>query len=134
MTFVDERFIDLSNAVVTNVPRKHTSEVSYGFDHAKLLAELVSEKIGVEYCTSIARHRGGKDQKKLDASKRFENSKGKFYLCNDAYENIRGKLVILIDDVVTSGASMAEAIRVMRKKKVKAIFGLCISVAKRKQV
>ena len=127
ITFVKERFIDLSNAVIVNVPRKRRSTIDYGFDHAKILAELVAKNIGIDYCEALVRVRGGRDQKKLGAAQRLENSKNKFDVASDESEHVRGKLVILVDDVVTSGATCAACIEIIKESDPMGIIILSIA-------
>ena len=95
----------LSNAVVTYVPRNKRSVVTYGFDHGRLLAETVAEKLGLPIVMLLRRRRGGRDQKKLTVAKRFDNSSNKFELLPSI--SLRNKTVIIVDDVITTGATMA---------------------------
>ena len=106
-------FADFSRAVFTNVPRNAKSKNLYGFDQAELLAVAVSEKMGGEYKRLLLRRYGGRVQKKLGEDKRHKNVQNRFVF--NKSENIKGKTVVLIDDVVTTGATASECIKVLRE-------------------
>ena len=51
-----------------------------------------------------------------------------FELDRETFEQLGERAVVVFDDVVTSGASMAEAVKLLRRKKVRDIYGLCIAL------
>ena len=116
---------DLSDVIFTNVPRKRSSIAKFGFDHAKILAEMTASALGLPYEELIMRVGSGKDQKKLTREQRSKNVKGNFEL------SIQGKLnegtVVLVDDVVTTGSTAIECIRVLREGGAKNIVLLSLS-------
>ena len=61
--------------LMTFCPRKRKAVNEYGFDQARLLAEAVARKSGLECRVLIKRRLGGRAQKKLDAKKRAKNEK-----------------------------------------------------------
>ncbi len=96
------------NAIVTYAPRAMRSVKKYGYDHAKMLAAYYAKLGGYEFKTLLRRKvsLSQKQQKLLNYKQRAKNVKGAFAVCNE--DAISGKTVILIDDVVTSGATMGE--------------------------
>jgi ComF family protein len=116
---------DFSQAYFVNVPRSRRSILEYGFDHAELLAKGVAARIGGEYIHAIGRYGVGRTQKKLDSEARSKNVSGKFVYDED--KDLGGKNVVLIDDVVTTGATVAEAIRVLRENNAGEITVLCLA-------
>ena len=66
------------------------------------------------------------EQKKLDSEARSRNIKNSFAF-NPKYLADTGKAVILFDDIVTTGASMSEAVSLLRKNGVKTI--ICVTIA-----
>lgn len=104
---------DLSDAIITNVPRNVRTRISYGFDHAEFLAERVAELMGASYESLLSRSRGGRPQKNLKESERRNNVKGRFFISTK--ESLAGRKIILVDDVMTTGATAAECISELRK-------------------
>ena len=122
---------DLSGAIFTSVPRKRRSIARFGFDHAKILARQTAEKLGHPYEELIMRVGHSKDQKKLSRSDRGKNVKGSFGLAIEG--KINEKTVVLVDDVVTTGSTALECIRVLRDGGAKHIVLLSLSHAAEKK-
>jgi len=120
---------EISETVITYVPRNPSSVAVYGHDHAKMLARGVSEILNIGLASSLKRKRGGAAQKKLTAEERLNNAGGRFVLREGADEKLRGKTVVLVDDVVTSGATCAACIEHLKKCEPENI--VILSIAKR---
>ena len=119
--------LDAENTVITFVPRGREAVIKHGFDQSKLLAEALSEKMGVPSIRAASRVRGGREQKKLSAAQRQKNVKG-LYRAEDGLDSkVAGKNVILVDDVVTTGASMAVCVKYLVRAGARAV--ICASVA-----
>lgn len=88
---------------VTYPPRRRDAVKYYGFDHAKGLAGRIAEYTGMTFEEPIAR-RGGTEQKSLDSVMRAKNAENSFRLKKDY--SVEGKKYVIVDDVVTSGATM----------------------------
>ena len=116
---------DRSNCAVVSVPRGRSAKNRYGFDQAELICREISRNTGIAFLPVIRRRFGGKEQKKLDRDRRFRNIRHLFRLKNE--EVIRGKCVLLFDDVVTTGASMAACVSLLRKAGAKSVICLCIA-------
>lgn len=95
--------------VITHLPRTRRSVRRFGHDQAKVLAMAMADKVGLPYKELLYRARDGKPQKKLTRRERQQNIKGAF----EIKESPRGLAVIVIDDIVTTGAGMREAAQVL---------------------
>ena len=122
---------DLSDAVFTNVPRKASSIAKYGFDHAKVLSQLTATAVGTEYAELVVRRGRGHDQKKLTGEERKRNVEGRFYAVDNG--DLKGKTVVLVDDVVTTGNTAYQCIRALRKQGVSKVILLSIARAPQKK-
>ena len=60
-----------------------------------------------------------------DAKQRRDNVAGVYALCEKT--DVSGLRVLLVDDVVTTGATMSEAARVLRKAGAKAVYGASLA-------
>ena len=115
--------------VITNVPRSKKSLVLYGFDQSGMLARRLGELLHVEYA-DLFRKTHGSAQKELGATARLANAKKTLRLVKNA--DIKGKYVILIDDIVTSGASMSVCVKALMGKG--AVGVMCASVASKNKM
>ena len=117
--------LDTDSAVICFVPRSKKSVKRHGVDQSEELARALSEQMGIPLVPALARVKGGKEQKRLSAAERVKNTK-KLFAIRDASE-ISGKTVILVDDVVTTGASMAACVPHLIRARAAAV--ICLSVA-----
>ena len=117
--------VDTEQVFVANVPRSKSAVIREGFDQSRLIADALADKMKCERFDGIVRARDAKEQKKLNATKRFRNVSASFALNNA--EQISGKYVILVDDIVTTGASMAACVAHLRRAGAKGIICACIA-------
>jgi ComF family protein len=93
--------------VVVPVPLHKSRERERGYNQAKLLAEIVSSELNLPLITdALVRIRATQSQTKLSAKERKENVKGAFKV--NLKDSIKGKKILLVDDVFTTGATLDE--------------------------
>lgn len=82
-----------------------------GFNQAEIIADIIGKEfsIGVDNY-SLRKIRNTRDQKMLDHDKRIENIKGAFKVFGN---DLTGKKILLIDDVITTGATLNECRKVI---------------------
>ena len=120
------RFDLKDELVLVSIPRSSKSLILYGFDQADVLCMELSKLTGIEYCRVLKRRRG-KAQKRLTAGERRKNIKNLIYLDKAEAERLKGKTVILVDDIVTTGASMSACIQEVFNCGIK--NALCVAMA-----
>ena len=120
--------IDFSKGeyIITNVPRRGKAIVNYGYDHAKELAKAVSTRTGVEYI-ELLRSKAKESQKSVYGHARMENAIFDYKCRKDV--SLKGKRVILVDDIVTTGASMCNCATLIRGLGTRGIIGACLGTA-----
>ncbi len=113
-------------AVIIHLPRGKWAKNKYGFDQSEWFCHALSEQIGIPHAkNAIGRRLGGTEQKKLDRKERQENIRGLLFIKEP--EAVRDKVVILFDDIVTTGASMAACASLLKKAGAKTLLLACIS-------
>jgi ComF family protein len=118
-----EQKVPISHTVVAHLPRSRRNARLYGFDQSKGVAQRLARHLGLEYTSLLRRVHDGTEQKRLGVAARRKNVKGAFALRG----SVKGLRVILVDDIVTTGAGMAEAVRTLRRGGAAQI--LCVAVA-----
>ena len=112
-----------------HVPRSRANVARYGFDQTQLLCRALAKRLGASSYSLCFRRRGkDTEQKKLSAKERAINLAGAFAVC----EVPADKLVILVDDVVTTGASASVAASLLRAAGAKRLITLCVAVTEKK--
>ena len=95
--------------LVVPVPLTKTKRKRRGYNQAEILADVVTnclQKAGVAVVQDndvLQKTRDEEQQKHLDVAGRIENAQGAYHLHKRAL--CRGKTVLLIDDVLTTGAT-----------------------------
>jgi len=116
MTEFAQREIDLAQyEAVVPVPLHRVRKRERGFNQAEELVGRFTEQIpdlAIEKC--LIRVRPTPQQTQLSATERRRNLRGAFTLVRGA--DIRGKKLLLVDDVITTGATAEECARALRRE------------------
>jgi competence protein ComFC len=109
----DERLRGRHFDIIVPVPLHPTRQRERGFNQARLLAELLSARISILCKPLLQRVRYTTTQTALDRAERMENLHNAFRLRKNA--DVRGLHVLLIDDVLTTGSTLSECARVLKR-------------------
>jgi len=94
-----------SNLLLVPVPLHKHRLRNRGFNQADLLAKRLSFVTGVKQANALSRTIATRPQQTLGRQERLNNVKGAFKADT---KMIRGKNIVLVDDVCTSGATLIE--------------------------
>ena len=91
----------------TYPPRRRSARRRNGLDQASCLAKALARSCGGEYATLIRRtRRPSGEQKWLGADGRMQNATDTYVLVPSAAETVRGRMVVICDDLRTTGATL----------------------------
>ncbi|MBS5824999.1 MAG: ComF family protein [Clostridium argentinense] len=111
--------------IITFVPISKKVRKKRGYNQAKLLAEAVSSKINKPCLDLLEKFKETKDQIGLDKEERWSN------VCNCFKFNeklcIEGKNILLIDDVITTGATAINCVNLLKKSGAGKVYILTAS-------
>jgi ComF family protein len=86
------------------------------FNQSALLAQMTGKLSGVPVdCFALRRVKATASQVGLTAKQRKRNVAGAFRLAPDAKDRIKGKRLVVIDDVITTGATMEACAKVLKR-------------------
>lgn len=122
----------LGRSIVTPVPMSFWRRASRGIDHATCLARAVSRGSGLPYRKLLTRrHRPAQTGLSAAARKRNLHRAMRAVVAAEAFQGVR--VVVLVDDVSTTGATLAEACRAIRSlsgsKAEPVVLAACIALA-----
>ena len=114
-----------NDCVITFLPRATKNKVEHGFDQGYSLASALAFITGIEFVDCFKRDIFAKEQKNLNQYERRLNMRSA-YTPRDVESKIKNKTVILVDDIVTTGSSMASGTRILFSLGAYDVIGLCI--------
>lgn len=114
MTRLFFRYAETDDAfdMVTAVPLHREKQRQRGFNQSREIALRIAGEMGLPYEETLIRTVNTVSQTRLSYTERLRNMKGAFSLGKGV--SVRGKRILLVDDVVTTGATMKECAAVLR--------------------
>jgi competence protein ComFC len=113
--------------LVIPVPLHRARKRERGFNQSEILAEGISKSLNITFSRNILRRtKNTKDQTHLNAQQRQENVRNAFKVA--LQETVIGKNVILVDDVMTTGATLNECARVLLDAGAKRVLAATLAV------
>lgn len=107
------------------VPMSKKSLKKRGFNQCEIIAKKIGEKLDIPVSRCIVKNKNTKEQKTLSKEERMRNVVGAFEIRENS--KIYNKKIILIDDVITTGATLLECKKVLEKNAVEEITILTIA-------
>ncbi len=110
--------------IITSVPLHHQRKKNRGFNQSSEIAKELSRLLRKPYLKLLRKTKHSKPQAKInDRDKRLTQLKNNFEL----YQQINSNSILIIDDVTTTGTTLNECARVLKKNGVKKIYGLVVA-------
>jgi len=102
---------NIADTCITYPPRSEDNKIKYGFDHGKRLARSVANFTGAKFEDVFVRSYAS-EQKFLSRNDRLSNADSSLTLSASA--DVRGKDFIIIDDIITTGATLKTCVKLLR--------------------
>jgi len=109
------------------VPLHFKTQRDRGYNQSALLAEVVGRIHDIPVATDLlVQVRPMKPQATLGESERWENVKGAFDVAKR--QMVKGMVVVIVDDVMTTGATLNECAKVLKSAGAKEVY--CLTFAR----
>ncbi len=116
--------------LIVPVPLHTTRKRERGYNQAELLGEVLSREMNLPMITdALIRTRATLSQTKLSPDARKDNVREAFAINPKRVDDIRGKVILLVDDVFTSGATLSECTNTLREAKTGEVLGVVCAIA-----
>ncbi len=96
------------------------------YNQADLLSAIINQETDIPYVDALRRVRNTKTQTRLDQNKRLENVNNAFRVKNGV--EVKNKKIILIDDVMTTGATIKECAKVLKLAGAAEVYSLVAAI------
>jgi ComF family protein len=114
------------DVLITCVPLSDDRLRTRGYNQAEELAKTVAKVLNVEFDSEILiKSREDFSQKHLSAKERRENVMGAYRVVKR--KEVKGKTLLLIDDIMTTGATGSECARVLKNAGAKDVLFLAVA-------
>jgi len=121
-------FIHHTSYILIPIPLHSRRQRWRGFNQAELLGKMLAEKFGWQVRTDILlRHKHTKPQTDLKGKERKVNIRGAFKINSNCKLSILNSKLILFDDVWTTGSTLRECGKVLKRIGVKEAWGLTLT-------
>lgn len=117
--------IPFDNFVVVPVPMHSQRLGERGYNHAELLARYVSKRLSFKGGLVLERVELRAPQIKLSRKKRLENIVGSIECVDKGL--IKGKNILIVDDVATTGATLRECTKVLIGSSAKNVWAVVVA-------
>lgn len=109
------------NYIICPVPTAPSRIRQRGFDHAVLISKILSNKLSLPHQKLLARN---SNTRQLGSSRkdRFEHMLNEFSVTNN--QKLKGYSILLVDDVMTTGATLAAAAKTLKKAGAKSVSAI----------
>jgi len=116
---IDYRFFE---ATVIGVPLSSRRQKWRGFNQAELLAQYVADYCNLSFRQDLLSRVHRSPQANLNSVERLSNLKNTFKIQGEV-----PALVILVDDVITTGTTLHECAKVLKAKGAEEVWGLVVA-------
>jgi len=128
-SFIDTYHIDLTGVdLVLPVPLHNVRIRERGFNQAGILAGMIAKEFSIPVShKNLIRIRPTENQARLNQKERWTNIHGAFKIKHPS--EIIGKSVLIIDDLLTTGATLSEITRILKQCGAQSVTVLTLAIA-----
>jgi len=112
--------------IITWIPISSRRQHKRGYNQAQLLAEELSRKLKVPAVETLIKIRQNVTQSTLHGvEERKNNVRGVYRSIND--DVIQGRKVLIVDDIVTTGATLSECASLLTRSGAEVVFAVTVA-------
>ena len=101
--------------MISYVPISNKRRKERGFNQAEEIAKELGKLLKLPVENLLVKVENKKHQAELSQQERLKNLIGSFVVCDDSKQKIKNKVVLIVDDVFTTGATLSECAKVLER-------------------
>ena len=108
--------------LITAVPMTNQRRRVTGYNQSEYIAKCISKQIGLSCSFNLlGKRHTAPIQHELSAEERVKAAKGAYFTLDD-HADINGKIIILCDDIITTGSTLSECAKVLKSAGAKKVY------------
>jgi competence protein ComFC len=123
--FKDERLQKPVVEAIVPVPLHSTRHRDRGYNQSEALAEIVSRRLQIPVLNCLRRRVPTRTQTQFDREERMQNLRKAFVLRES--NRVHGKNLLLLDDILTTGSTLAECAKVLRAAGAQSVRAITVA-------
>ena len=120
--------------IVTCIPIFSLKAKGRDYNHSQVLAEIFAKKLKLPFCELTVKCVDTSSQTSLNTLERMENMQDSFAFKPEFKDVIKDKTILIIDDVITTGATSNEISKILKENGAKSCFVLTFAHTKLEQI
>lgn len=113
--------------LITYVPLAKKKKRKRGYNQAELLAKELSKELDVPCVNALNKIKNTDSQQGKKRKERMNNLKDAFEIAD---VDVKGKTILLVDDVKTTGSTLNECSKVLKRNKADKVYAVTIAVTR----
>ncbi len=101
--------------IISYVPISNNRRKERGFNQAEEITREMGDILNLPVEKLLSKVENKKHQAELSQQERLKNLIGSFVVCDEAKQKIENKVVLIVDDVFTTGATLSECAKTIKK-------------------
>ncbi|MFR5876558.1 MAG: ComF family protein [Eubacterium sp.] len=126
---IKQRYCDVEFDYITYVPLTKKRMRKRGYNQSQLLADFIAKNINVPCSELLLKVRETSSQRESTAVQRRQNLRNAFKIVDNA--DIKGKTILLIDDVKTTGSTLNECTKILKQNGAGAVYACAFTITKK---
>jgi ComF family protein len=112
---------------ITCVPMHILKKLNRGYNQSEYLARIIAKNVGLPFKNVLYEQKNNKTQhKQTGRNDRFLNVKNRYKVRTRT--SFKGKTILIVDDIITTGATLSECARLLKLKGAEKVF--CVTALK----
>lgn len=124
-TILNNDFYLRTSDLILPVPLFWLKQLQRGYNQSQLLAQAIHRECGIPVCDLLVRRKNTKTQTRLSETRRKENVRDAFRIKNNG---VADKKILLVDDVMTTGATIRECARILKAAGAERVYSLVAAI------
>lgn len=118
---------DVDFDIICCVPMHRDKVKERGYNQCELLAKIISKRLFIPFDNCLEKRKATSSQHQLSAKDRKINLAGS--ICVKKGADVKGKTILLCDDIKTTGATLHECVNALTNAGAKEVYCICAALS-----